>query len=180
MRCCSRSYVVAGSRHPSCPLSARSVRVVRIHARSNRHGVVGHGQRGPSVPLRWRPAHGTRSAISLRSRSGASLNQAWAFPATRITGFGHEVLAVQACVSEHSARLPVSQRLKPQCIVMPTHSNTKLSVLATTALVTAARVKPWRLVTEVSASTAKRQVFQQPPNQSIKRTCLRHAAYVQR
>ena len=31
--------------------------------------VVGHGQRGPSVPPRWRPAHGTQSAISLWSLS---------------------------------------------------------------------------------------------------------------
>ena len=31
--------------------------------------IARHGLRGPSVPLRWRPAHGTRSAISLRSRS---------------------------------------------------------------------------------------------------------------
>jgi len=172
---CSRSSAVAGSGRTSCTLSARSVRVVRIHARSSRHGAVDHSQRGPSVPLRWRPAHGTLSAISLRSRFGASLDQAWAFPASGIAGFGHEVLAVQAPVSEHSTRLPVSPRLKPQCGVMQLHSNAKLSVIAI-ALVNVAHVKPWRLVTEVSASMAKRQVVPQTPNHSFKRTGLRPAA----
>ena len=173
---CSRSSVVAGSGRASCPLSARSVRVVRIHARSNRHGVVGHDQRGPSVPLCWRPGHGTMSAISLWSRSSASLNQAWAFHATGIAGFGHEVLAVQAPVSEHSARLPVSPRLEPQCGVMQPHSNTKLSVIVAIALVKVTRVKSWLPVTEVSASMAKRQVVPQTPNHSFKRTGLRPAA----
>jgi len=52
------------------------------------------------------------------------------------------------------------------------HSNTKPS----TALVQLARVQPWRLATEVSPFKPKRQVIQQPPNPSFKRTCLRQAA----
>ena len=176
MRCCSRSYVVAGSGRPSCPLSARPAPAVRIHARSNRHCVVSQASVG--CPSRF--AGGQRTALGLssvlRSRSGASLNLAWAFPEAGIAGFGHEVLAVQASVSEHSARPLVSRRLKPQCVVMSPHSNTKRSVLATIALLKVARLKPWRLVTQVSASTAKRQVVQQPPNHSFKRTCLRQAA----
>jgi len=177
---CPRSSVVASSGRASLSLPVRSISVVRIHARSSRHCVVGHIKRGLSVPLRWRPAHGTRSARSRWSRPGASRSQAWAFRAGEIAGFGHEGLAVQALVSEHSARLPASQCLKPQCVSMQPHSTGKLSVIAITALVKVARVKHWRPVTEVSASKAKRQVVQQTPNQSIKRTCLRHAAYVQR
>jgi len=77
-------------------------------------------------------------------------------------------------VSWYFTQLPVSQRLKPQCSVMQTHSNTKPS----TALVKLARVQPWPwlLFTEVSAFKAKRQVIQQPPNPSFKRTRLRRSA----
>ena len=92
--------------------------------------------------------------------------------ASKTTAFGHAGLAVQAPVSEHLTRLPVSQRLKPQYIVMQTHSNTKSS----TALIKIALVVPLRPATEVSASKAKRQVVQQPPNPSFKRTRLRRSA----
>ena len=75
-------------------------------------------------------------------------------------------------VSRHFTQLPVSQRLKPQCSVMEAHSSSKPS----TALVKVARVQPWLLVTEVSAFKATRQVVQQPPNPSFKRTRLRRSA----
>ena len=75
-------------------------------------------------------------------------------------------------VSRHFRRLPVSQRLKPQCSVLQMHSNTKPS----TALVKLAHVQPCRLATEVSPSMPQRRVVQQPPNPSFKRTCLRQSA----
>ena len=173
---CSRSSVVASSVRVSVSLSACSVSVVRIHARSSRHGVVGHTRHGLSVPLRWRPAHGTRSAISLRSRRGASLSQAWAPRAGGIAGFGHEGWAVPAPITDHLQRLPVSQRLKPQCLVMQTHLNAKLSVSAFATLVAFARVQSWLPIVEVLVSKSNRRVVHQPPNPSFKRTCLWHAA----
>ncbi|SRR6266568_1672826 len=172
----SRSSVIANSGRASFLLSARSAQVARIHAKSNRHGVVSHGQRGLSVPLRWRPAHGSRPVITLQSKSGASGKRAWAFHAGKIAAFSHEILAVRAPISEHFKRLPVSQRLKSQCIVMHTRSNTEPPVSTLTALVTVARLQPWRPVIEVSASRAKRSVVQQTPNHSFKRTGLRPAA----
>jgi len=56
--------------------------------------VAGHGRLGPSVPLRWRPAHGIRSAISLRSRL-APCGSAWACRASKTAGFVHAGLAIQ-------------------------------------------------------------------------------------
>jgi len=75
-------------------------------------------------------------------------------------------------VSRHFTLLPVSQRLKPQCSVVQMRSNIKPS----TALVTVATVQPCRLATQVSPSKPKRQVVQQPPNPSFKRTRLRRSA----
>ncbi len=69
----------------------------------------------------------------------------------RPCGFGRSGL-----VSRHFIQLPVSQRLKPQCGVVQSRSNTKPS----TALVKVAAVQPWRLVTEVSPFKPKRQVIQ--------------------
>jgi len=91
---------------------------------------------------------------------GAPCIQAWACQPCKTASFGHAGPAVPASVSEHLMRLPVSQRLQPQCSVMQTHSNAKLSASAT----------------RVSASKAKRCVALQTPNPSFKRTCLRHAA----
>ncbi|SRR6266568_2817602 len=108
----------------------------------------------------------------LSATSGASGQQAWVFRASPVAGFSHEAWAVHAPVSERVTRLPVPQRLKPQCSVMQMHPDTKPS----TALVKVAALQPWRLVTEVSASKAKRQVIQQPPNPSFKRTRLRRSA----
>ena len=75
-------------------------------------------------------------------------------------------------VSRHFTQLPVSQRLKPKCSVVQMHSNTRPS----TALVKLACLQPWRLATQVSPSKPKRQVIQQPPNHSFKRTRLRRSA----
>ena len=172
----SGSSVVANSVLASFSLSARSAQVVRIHAEASRHGVVGHGQRGLSVPLRWRPAHGSLPVASLRSRFHTSGKQALALHASEIVGFGHEILAVRALVSEQVARLPVSQRLRPQCVVMQVHSNTEPHVSAIVALAKVTRSQPWRPVIEVPAFKAKRPVVQQTPNPSFKRTCLRQAA----
>jgi len=80
--------------------------------------------------------------------------------ASKTRAFGRAGSAVHAPVSEHFMRLPVSQRLRPQCVVMQTHSNAKF-------LASAVRV---------SASKAKRCAAPQPPNPSFKRTCLRQSA----
>jgi len=173
---CSQSSVAANSGRPSSSLSARSAAVVRIRGISSRHRVVSHGQLGPSVPLRWRPAHGRHPVVSLWPWVGASRSQAWAFHAREIADFGHEGLAFQAPVSECFSRLPVSQRLKPQCVVMQPHSNAKLPACAFIALVAVALAQPWCSATQVSASKAKRCVVQQPPNPSFKRTRLRRSA----
>ena len=172
----SRSCVVANSGRASFPRSSRSAQLALIHVKSSRHGVVGHGQRGLSVPLRWRPAHGSLPVIALQSKSGTSSKRVWTFHASKTAAFSHEILAVHAPISEHFKRLPASQRLKSQCVAMQAHSNTKPSVSAVTALVKVARFQPWRPVKVASASKAKRPVVQQTPNHSFKRTCLRQAA----
>jgi len=75
-------------------------------------------------------------------------------------------------VSRHFRQFPVSRRLNPQCSVVQPQSNTKPS----TAPVKLAHAQPWRLATEVSPFEPTRQVIQQPPNPSFKRTCLRQSA----
>src|SRR6266568_8320849 len=130
-----QSSVAANSGRPSFSLSARSAQVVRIREIYSRHRAVSHAQLGPSVPLRWRPAHVSHPVVSLRPGFGASRSQAWAFKACEIADFGHEGLAFQAPVSEHFTRLPVPQRLKPQCVVMQPHSSAKLPASAFIALV---------------------------------------------
>src|SRR6266568_6719088 len=154
----SQSSVVANSGRASFPLSARSAQVARIHAESSRHGVVSHGQRGLSVPLRWRPAHGSPPVITLQSKPGTSSKRARAPHASKIAAFSHETLAVHAPISEHFKQLPISQRLKSQCVVMQTRSNTEHPVSTLTAPVKVARSQPRRSVTVVSASKAKRPV----------------------
>ena len=109
-------------------------------------------------------------------RVGALCSQAWACRASKTPGFGRAGLAVQASVLEHSARPPVSQRLKPQCVVMQPHSNAKLPAGVFIAPVKVARAQPLRSPTEVSAFKVKRRVVHQPPNPSFKRTGLRPAA----
>jgi hypothetical protein len=172
----SRSSFVASSVRASFPLSARSAQVVRIHAESSRHGVVGRAQRGLSVPLRWRPAHGSLPVASLRSRFHTSSKQALALHASKIVGFGHETLSVHAPIYEHFKQRPGSQRLKSQCVVMHVHSNTYPSVSTVIALAKVTRMPPWRPATEVSARKAERPVVQQTPNPSFKRTRLRRSA----
>jgi hypothetical protein len=172
----SRSSVIANARRASFPRSPRSAQVGRIHANPSRLGVVGRGQRGLSVPLRWRPAHGSLPVATLRSRFHTSSKQALPLHASETVGLGHETLSVHALVSEHFGQLPVSQRLKSQCIVMHARSNTEPSVTTLTAPLKAARVHPWRPATRVSASKAERPVVQQTPNPSFKRTRLRRSA----
>ena len=91
---------------------------------------------------------------------GALRSQAWACQPCETASFGHASLAVPASVLEHFMRLPASQRLHPQCVVMQPHSHAKLSASAT----------------KVSPSKAKRCVALQTPNPSFKRTCLRQSA----
>ena len=172
----SRSSVVANSGHASSPLLSRSAQVARIRANSSRHGIVDRGQRGLSVPLRWRPAHGSLPVVSLQSKSGTSGKCAWVPHASRISAFGHENLAVHTSISEHFMQLPVSQRLKSQCVVMQTRSNTEPPIGALTAPIKITRLQPWRPITAVPVSKAKRPVVQQTPNHSFKRTCLRQSA----
>jgi len=172
----SRSSVVANSGHASFPLSSRSAQAARIHSKLSRHGAVSHGQPGLSVPLRWRPAHGSPPVITLQSKPGTSGKRARAPHASKIAAFSHETLALHAPISEHFKQLSVSQRLKSQCVVMQTRSNTEPPVCTLTALVKVARLQPWRPVTVASASKAKRPVVQQTPNHSFKRTRLRRAA----
>ena len=171
----SRSSAVANSGRASLPRSSRSAQAARIHAKLSRHGVVSHGRRGLSVPLRWRPAHGGPPVITLPSKPGTSSKRAWTFHASKIAALSHEILAIHAPVSEHFMRLPVSQRLKSQCVVMKTRSNTEPPVSTLVALVAVAR-QPWRPATEASESKARKPVVQQTPNPSFKRTGLRPAA----
>ncbi len=103
---------------------------------------------------------------------GALCNQAWAYHASKTTGFGHTGFGRSSSVWRHFIQLPVSQRLKPQCSVMPMLPNTKPSVAPTKV----ATVQPWRLAMGVSPSKPKRQVVQQPPNPSFKRTRLWRSA----
>jgi len=97
-----------------------------------------------------RPGHAKR-AIPL-----ASAMQVWPFK-LRLAAF-------------HSASSLAA--LKPQCGIMQTHSKPEPSI----ALVTVTLVQPCRLATEVSPSVPQRQVVQQPPNPSFKRTRLRRSA----
>jgi hypothetical protein len=172
----SRSPVVTSSVRPSFPLSARSAQVVRVHAESGRHGVFSHGQRGLSVPLRWRPAHGSLSVASPRSRFHTSSKQALALHASGIVGFDHETLSVHAPVSGYFKRRPVFRRLKSQCVVMHVHSNIYPSVSTVIALAKVTRIPHWRPAAEVSARKAESPVVQQTPNPSFKRTRLRRSA----
>ena len=131
---------------------------------------------GAGCPSRF--AGGQRTVFGLPSGSGQGRHCA-ARPghATRARPLASATrVGRSGSVSRQFTQLPVSQRLKPQCSVMQTHSNTKLSIIAATALVNLARMKPWRRVTEVSASKAERPVVQQPPNPSFKRTRLRRSA----
>jgi len=141
-----------------------------------------------ALPLRCR----SRSARAVRPASLAAsarqsscyhspvkarhIKQSWAFRASKIAAFGHEILAGCAPISECLKRLPVSQRLKSQCVVMQTRSNTESPVSTLSAPLKVARLQPWRPIIEVSASKAKRSVVQQTPNPSFKRTRLRRSA----
>jgi len=131
------------------PRSARAVRPASLAA-SARYSVcrqsLSQGRRCAS-----------RSSHVTRARSLASSKQVCLF---------------RLSLAAFQMQLRVSQRLKPRCSIVQTHSNSKPS----TALVKLAHVQPWRLDTEVSASKAKRQVIQQPPNPSFKRTRLRRSA----
>jgi len=145
----------------------------RVFARSPRFAKLAYSQTTLALsprcqsrsPRAVRPASlaaSARHSVCHQSliKVGALCNQAWACQPCKTASFGHAGLAVPASVAEHFMHLPVSQRLQPQCVVMPTHSNAKLSASAAS----------------FSASTAKRCIALQTPNPSFKRTCLRQAA----
>jgi hypothetical protein len=127
----------------------------------------------------FRFAGGQRSALGLPSvfgsRSGASNDQAWAFHANQVAGFGQEVWAAHAAVSERFTALPVSQRLKPQSSMLARFC---ISPFASAAqrVCRSTGTQDRRASARVLSSRQERVGSHQPPNPSFKRTYLRHAA----
>jgi len=136
----------------------------------------------PAVVFSGRPsrfAGGQRTArcpssIS-RSRSGASSQQVWAFRANRLASFGHTGLAVHAPIFEHSMRLPVSQRLKPQSST-PVRFCSSPFASAAQHICRSLRTQGRRASSCVSPSKQECVSSQQTPNPSFKRTRLRRSA----
>ena len=149
----------SGSSHPRKVESAR-----RCQSRSAR------AVRPASLAASARLSSRHHSPVKVRR-----IKHARAHHTSKIAAFSHETLAVHAPLFAHFKQLPVSQRLKSQCIVMPTRSNTVPPVRALVAPVKIDR-QPWRPAMEVSEFKAKRSVVQQTPNHSFKRTGLRPAA----
>ena len=108
------------------------------------------------------------SSVS-RLRPGASSTQAWAFHAHQVAGFGHEVWAVPAAISERLMRLPVSQRLKPKSS-MPERFCTSPFASACVASLPFVGVHGRRTSSRASSSKQDQVGSHQPPNPSFKRT----------
>jgi len=136
--------------------------------------VAGHGRLGPSVPLRWRPAHSILSAVSLQSRS-ALRSQACACHASKDRWLHPCGLGSSGSVSRHFTQLPVSQCLKPQSS-MPKRFCTSSFASAAQHICRSLGSQGRRTSSRFSSSKQGRVGSQQPPNPSFKRTCLRHAA----
>jgi hypothetical protein len=96
--------------------------------------------------------------------------------ARKAAGFGDAGLAVQASVSEHFTPLPVSQRLKPQCVVMHLQSCLVSPKHPLSRRVQVARALSSRHAPEISSSKQEPRLLLQPPNPSFKRTRLRRSA----
>jgi len=138
---------------PHCPsLSARAVRPASLAA-SARHSVC---QQSPF-------------------KAGAPRSQAWARHASETASFGRAGLAVQAALSEHFMRPPVSQRLKPQ-LSMPVRFRTNLSASVAQRICRSLSTQGWCAPAHASPSKQKHVGSHQPPNHSFKRTGLRPAA----
>jgi len=108
-------------------------------------------------------------------RAGAPFSQDWACHASKTTSFGRAGLAVQASLSEHFMRLPVSQRLKPQSR-MPARFCSGPFASAAQRICRSLRTQGWRASTHASPSKQEHVGSHQPPNHSFKRTGLRPAA----
>jgi len=105
----------------------------------------------------------------------ALCGQARACHASKIAGFGHAGLAVQAPNFEHFIQLPVSQRLKPQSSMPERFCTSPFASLpqrVCRSLGSQGRHTSSRLV----SSKQERVGSQQPPNPSFKRTRLRRSA----
>jgi len=89
--------------------------------------------------------------------------------------FGRAGLAVQASVSEHFTRRPVSKHLRPQSS-MPVQFRTSPSASAAQHVCRSLGAQGRRTSVPVSSSKQERIGSQQTPNHSFKRTCLRQSA----
>ena len=132
---------------------------------------------GSGCPSRF--AGGQRSARCLppssRTRSGAASERAWAFRASQVAGFGHEVWAFHAAISERFTWLPASQRLKPQSS-MSARFCTGPFASAAKRVCLSLHTQGRRSAMCVSPSKQERLGSHQPPNPSFKRTRLRRSA----
>ena len=108
-------------------------------------------------------------------KAGAPRGQAWARHASETASFGHAGLAAQAPVFKHLARLPVSQRLKPQSS-MPARFCSVPSASAAQPICRSLRTQGLRASAHASPSKQEPVGSHQPPNHSFKRTCLRQSA----
>ena len=108
-------------------------------------------------------------------KAGAPRSQAWARHASETASFGRAGLAVQASVSEHFTRRPVSKHLRPQSS-MPVQFRTSPSASAAQHVCRSLGAQGRRTSVPVSSSKQERIGSQQTPNHSFKRTCLRQSA----
>ena len=136
--------------------------------------VAGHGRHGPSVPLRWRPARGIRSAVSLRSRL-ALRSQALGMPREQDRWLRPCRFARSGSVSRHFTLLPVSQRLKPKSS-MPERFCISPFAPAAQRVCHLLGSQGRCTSSHVSSLKQERVGSQQPPNPSFKRTRLRRSA----
>ena len=102
-------------------------------------------------------------------KAGAPCRHAWASHASETASFGHAGLAVQAPVLKHLARLPVSQRLKPQSSMIERFCTSHFSS-ATQRVCRSLSARGRRTPSRVSLLKQERVGSQQTPNPSFKRT----------
>jgi len=137
--------------------------------------LAGHGRRGLSVPLRWRPAHGIRSAVSLWPRPVRHTTRSVPATLAKPLASATQVRPFKLPSRSASRSFQISQRLKPQssmperfCISpFASAAQRVCHLLGSQGRCTSSRV---------SLLKQERVGSQQPPNPSFKRTCLRQAA----